>query len=309
MAFSFLHILRNIFLYVHAFFYYSSPQFHSSQSRKLIDHKEFIPNLIEGNVSLVPNATVYGAIIMSAATDSHAVGSKELSIAEQRELNAREMHRQLPFPVMEWPAVFTRACPRFRNGHKTERGLALAHYQIWSDFVFFDHDILSQASKHKDGSFKSTSFTSTSSLFSYENGTFYRNGIPFLESDILVLFEDDADIAVVDIQEVMRDELSSMSTDLLYLGWCNGRLARPVPLCAHAYAVTRAGCRKLMNYFEPCGMALDEQFVIMGKNNWITYRVAHPWSYKDRYNSHYPHAHDGTHGIFHQKKLGSLNGH
>jgi hypothetical protein len=285
------------------------------QSRKLIVHKEFIPHLIEGNVSLIPNATVYGSIIISGSASTITTNtntntpSNASSIVELREQSAREMYQQLPFPVMEWPAVFTKACPRFKNGHKTERGLAFAHYQIWSDFVFFDHDILAQASTHKDGSFKSTTLTSTSNLFSYENQTLYKNGIPFLESDILVIFEDDADIAVIDIQETMRDELASMTTEMLYLGWCNGRLARPVPLCTHAYAITRAGCRKLIKYFEPCGLALDEQFVIMGKNNWITYRVAHPWNYKDRYNNRYPHAHDGTHGIFHQKKLGSLNGH
>lgn len=286
----------------------------NKQSRRLIVHKEFIPHLIEGNVSLIPNATVYGSIIISSSIGSNVTSStpsSSVSILELREHSAREMYHQLPFPVMEWPAVFTKACPRFRNGHKTERGLAFAHYQIWSDFVFFDHDILAQASAHEDGMFKSTTSTSTSNLFTYENRTFYKNGIPFLESDILVIFEDDADIAVVDIEETMRDELASMSTDMLYLGWCNGRLARPVPLCTHAYALTRKGCRKLIKYFEPCGLALDEQFVIMGKNNWITYRVAHPWNYKDRYNSRYSHSHshDGTHGIFHQKKLGSLNGH
>ena len=29
-----------------------------------------------------------------------------------------------------------------------------------------------------------------------ENGTLYKNGVPFLEDDILVIFEDDADIAI-----------------------------------------------------------------------------------------------------------------
>lgn len=33
-----------------------------------------------------------------------------------------------------------------------------------------------------------------------ENGTLYKNGLPFLEEDILVVFEDDADIAIKDVR-------------------------------------------------------------------------------------------------------------
>ena len=93
------------------------------------------------------------------------------------------------------------------------------------------------------------------------------------------------------------------------LGWCSGRLARPVPLCLHAYAITRRGARKLVKYFEPCGMAIDWQVVIMGKNKWITYRTANPWSYQNNLNSKYPRSHDFTQGIFHQVRIGSFNGH
>ena len=90
---------------------------------------------------------------------------------------------------------------------------------------------------------------------------------------------------------------------------CVGRAAKPVPLCAHAYALTIEGARKAIKYIEPCGRALDEQFVIFAKNNWLTYREAFQSSYKNKFNSNYPQGGDGTHGIFHQKKMGSFNGH
>lgn len=72
-----------------------------------------------------------------------------------------------------------------------------------------------------------------------ENGSLFKNGKPFLDDDIIIIFEDDADIAIKDIETTLKEELAMMTTDILYLGWCSGRLARPVPLCMHAYALTR----------------------------------------------------------------------
>jgi len=63
-------------------------------------------------------------------------------------------------------------------------------------------------------------------------------------------------------------------------------------------------------FYEPCGKAVDEQFVMMAKNNWISYRRVHSFSHKVL-NSNYPIHGDKTFGLFHQKKssMGSLNGH
>lgn len=73
------------------------------------------------------------------------------------------------------------------------------------------------------------------------------NGSPI---DVLVILEDDVDVAIVysELNTTLSEEIGDMGshTDLLFLGWCEGRLARPVPLCAHAYAVTRKGARKLV---------------------------------------------------------------
>ena len=63
-----------------------------------------------------------------------------------------------------------------------------------------------------------------------------------------MVLEDDADVAIhyKDLNQTLAEELGSIGVDLLFLGWCEGRLARPVPLCTHAYAVTRKGARKLI---------------------------------------------------------------
>jgi hypothetical protein len=243
-------------------------------------------------------------------------GQKVLTAAEMaamRSRNARDMIAQLPFPVVHWPPIFTKPCPYSKNQHKTERGLAFAHLQIWLDFVYFDADVIATYKRGDvkgKGMYTNTAFSSVSGTYSVaENGTLYKNGKVYSEDDIIAIFEDDADIAVVNINETMVDEFSTMTTDLLFLGWCKGRAARPVPLCAHAYALTRRGARKAIEHFEPCGLALDEQLVIFGKNNWLTYRTAHTWNWEKKFNSQYPKPHDKTYGLFHQKRMGSFNGH
>jgi len=144
-----------------------------------------------------------------------------------------------------------------------------------------------------------------------ENGSLYKNDIPFLDDDILVVFEDDAESVIVDTNVTIIEELSAMNTDLLYLGWCEGRLARPVPLCTQAYAVTRRGARKLVKYFEPCGIGIDEQMVKLCKNNWLTFRRAFDFSYKKNLKPGFPKPGDKTYGIFHQNKhdFSSINNH
>ena len=190
----------------------------------------------------------------------------------------------------------------------------LAHFQIWWEFVFFDHDVLLFRNQKKHsfplvGTYNSTTFSSVSGQFALTaNGTLLKNGLPFREDDILVVFEDDIDVAVSDHRAFLQDEFNAMNVDLLFLGWCEGRLARPVPLCSHAYALTRGGARKVLKHFEICGRALDEQFVIMGKNKWITYRTVDRKRVDQRIKPEK--RGDRTQGIFHQlKTLGSLNGH
>jgi hypothetical protein len=287
-----------------------------------------------GTIDFIFNRTIFGAIIMSdygeevqdiaeiAVVENNSTsldGSTHKSnttitaskLSAIRSKNALKMIGQLPFPVTHWPPVFTKACPFTKHQHRTERGLVYAHYQIWLEFVFFDHDVLqSLARKEVKGLYHSTAWSSRSGTFmAAENGSLYKNGLPFFEDDIIVIFEDDADIAVTNIVDAMRNELSNMTTDLLYLGWCEGRLAKPVPLCTQAYAMTRRGARIAIRNFEPCGLALDEQFVIWAKNKLVTWRRAFDSNYVNKFNSDYPQSRDTTKGIFHQKRMGSFNGH
>jgi hypothetical protein len=57
-----------------------------------------------------------------------------------RKQSAHEVIAQLPFPVVEWPPMMAQPCPYSTNQHKTERGLVLAHLQIWMDFADPDPD-------------------------------------------------------------------------------------------------------------------------------------------------------------------------
>jgi hypothetical protein len=136
----------------------------------------------------------------------------------------------------------------------------------------------------------------------------YRDGIPFRDDDVLVIFEDDAEIAVKDAANTLIEELNDMKDiDLLYLGWCEGRTARPIPLCAHAYALTRHGARQLIKHFEPCGPAYDWLLVNLIRNKWLRHRTAHTFSYQNNYK---PGFHNGaTRGIFQQgdKNTASFN--
>jgi hypothetical protein len=274
-----------------------------------------------GKRGIVGNISVHGAIVNSdvdaltlnpASLTPEEFEAKRMSFIRLE--NIRNLSAELPFELVHWPAVMTRPCPQNRHGHKTERGVALAHFQIWSDFVFFDHDVLDNLKKGIDGggAYNSSSYSSTSGFFSAtSSGALFKNGVPYLENDVLVVFEDDAESVVKDTSGTLIEELSSMTTDLLYLGWCEGRLARPVPLCTQAYALTRSGARKMVQLYEPCGMALDEQMVKFCKNNWITYRTINDYSHKKNFKPNYPRYGDKTFGMFHQKKheIPSINGH
>jgi len=288
-----------------------------------------LENLFRGTQTLVPGRSIYGSVIMTdymgdltkafLAMNGTAEGAmnpnfKAFQMAASRGAHSRTMLGSLPFPVLEWPPIYTKNCPhRSRAVHThTERGLALAHYQIWIEFSYFDHDVLKEKTNNRTDlkEYSSTDFSSVSNHFTYSaaNGTLLKDGIPFLDDDIMVIFEDDIEIAVHNHSVILQEELSTMDVDLLFLGWCDGRLARPVPLCAHAYAITRRASHKLIRHFEPCGKALDEQFVIMGKNKWITYRTAQRWRFDKFLKEGWTHG--KTKGIFQQlKTLGSLNGH
>lgn len=259
------------------------------------------------------NATITGAVILSVdittLNKSDATSFTDplfLSRALTRYHHTKQLIDQISVCNFDnWYGVYTTPCPSLTHKHPYERGLAMAHYNIWLDFVYFDPNIHNNHSSNRELTYSKVG----ENEFQNKNGLLYKNGMQFQENDIIMIVEDDADIAIVDINKILLDEFQDMNTDILFLGWCEGRNARPVPLCTHAYALTRSGARKLIYYYEPCGKAIDEQFVIMAKNNWISYRKVHSSSYKNNFNTNYPTSNDKTFGVFHQKNIGSLNGH
>jgi len=123
---------------------------HSASSNTKRSHSDPHPSL-HGTSTLIPNVTVYGAVIMSnieliydhsqeptgnqSTASSLSSNGRHAQLGRLRLEHVRNMSRELPFPLVYWPAVYSKPCPQRRHGHKTERGLALAHSQIWSDFV------------------------------------------------------------------------------------------------------------------------------------------------------------------------------
>lgn len=271
---------------------------------------EYDPGVI-GNSLLVPKKTVYGAVV---TTDPDLIyqdkpADSNGTVTTLRSISVSLLTHELPFPVTFWPALFSQPCPFSLGDNKKERGLANAHLRIWQDFVYFDLEVMEESAKGVSEPFVRSSHSGT--FVAYPNKTFTKNGVPFMDNDIILILEDDAEVVVVDGNVSLVEELALMNTDILWLGWCDGRKARPVPLCTHAYAMSRRGARKFVQNYEPCGLALDEQLVVICKNKWATYSVAHDWSWKNRYKPGYPKPGAKNFGIFHQNKieLGSMIGH
>jgi hypothetical protein len=234
----------------------------------------------------IGNVTVFGAMVLTdpdisavLGRDFHKVpqgvnGSTSQN-AEWRIRNGKETASKLPFNVDYWYSLHAPACPNRKN-KGNDRGVAFAHFQIWYDFVF--------------------------------QGEKYKNEVQ--DNDILIILEDDAVIAVKNVEQVLHNELNAMSTDHLFLGWCYG--GRGMPMCTHAYALTRAGAKKIVKLFDICyPQAIDAQLKVLYDKGVFTWRKPKPESYRknvlpgfeDRPNYF-------TRGIFIQKNgLVSFNHH
>ena len=252
------------------------------------------------------NATVWGAMIMTDPKIAHLMGNQDLHIqnikkhnkadmhktqakadihvnniktksADLRKLHAEETMKLLPFPVVSWPSMYVQDCP----GRKRyiPRGCDVSHYQIWADWEY----------QGRLGSYKAMAS----------------------DSDLLVVFEDDAAITVKNITQSLEQELSprNMHSDLILLGWCfESDNVHEMPLCAHAYAVTRAGVKKILSAWNICSSeGVDADLRKMNMLGVFSWQKARPESYSDRleefvnYNGQF-------NGMFVQKKgVVSLN--
>lgn len=260
--------------------------------------------------NLTYNSEVYGHVMNNKTFHQLLQVRERVEKVINRVENIQYLETFLPFHLVKWNAIYTISCPLFPGGHPTERGLIWAHYRIWKEFIAFDNEIIHYQQQQRENK---NLMTIDRRYLIDEQGKWYKNGLPFNWKDRLIVFEDDVIHAIKELNSTLIEELVDMNDhDFVYLGWCEGRAARPVPLCSHAYAVTREGAKKLVQYFEPCGRAVDEQFVIMMKNNWLKYRRAHGYSYgKNMIRSDFPCFGDKTFGIFRQCKYlyGSLIGH
>ena len=180
------------------------------------------------------------------------------------------------------------------------------------DFIFFDYDVFSTFKKGKvkevySGDSYGGGSTSDVVFEAHSNGLLTKNGLPFLDDDILVVFEDDADPSIKNVNATLLSELSDMNADLLYLGWCDCRALRPQVICTQAYAMTRRGARTIVKNYETCGDALDIQLAYLCRSDVIKCRTVHAWNIKN-FNANYPREGDRTKGMFHQKghTLGSV---
>jgi hypothetical protein len=234
---------------------------------------------------------VYGAVIntdpkmsMVMGRDFHkvpqGVKGSPASNAIQRLEQSRNVAAQMPFTVESWWSVYTQSCPNTAT-KGNDRGVMLAHYQIWSSFAYrSDRSIKGLATADQD------------------------------DDDILVIFEDDASIAVNNVTRALYTELSVMKTDLLFLGWCYGR--RYIPACLHAYALSRAGARKLVSQWDVCSdEAIDGQLRDLAKAEAFTWdKAADATFLGDLRPGYEDNPHYFTRGIFVQRNgLVSFNHH
>lgn len=240
-----------------------------------------------------PKVIVKGGIVMSAGLrKSHKAAnaqphSNATGHETERTRHARNMYRQLPFPVDEYPAIFASNCNSYNEllrspsqSARVERGYSLSHFQIWSDFMFFDPGVIRKSIRQPNidvaayfgpiGNFNHIYPVD----YQYKRGQYYRDEKLLSEDDILVVFEDDAVISVTNITAVLDLEFRHMSHDIVYLGWCRDEVH---PYCSHAYAATRRGVRKLMKNIDLCSLfPFDKQLRSLCSDEVISCRIHLP---------------------------------
>ena len=192
--------------------------------------------------------------------------------AHSRLRNSKELVNQVPFAVESWFSIYAPSCPG-KPSKGNDRGVSMSHYQIWADFVF------------------------------------HTRNEPYHDDSILIVFEDDAVIAVQNITASLEAELRNMDTDLIFLGWCYGR--RHMPMCTHAYALKRDGAKRMVENWDVCNeAAIDGQWRLLANDKVFTWRKAHPTSYNMIKRGYEDHPDYFTRGIFVQKNgLVSFNHH
>ena len=237
-----------------------------------------------GKSVILSDKVVYSAIIVTdplladvLGRDFHrvpqGVNGSATDNARYRWTNSRELIAMLPLHVQTWHSLYTSSCPE-RVSRGNDRSVMMSHFQIWFDFVY---------STKKDAL--------------------------SMNESLIVVFEDDAVIAVENVTSSLINEFSNMNADLVFLGWCYGR--RHMPMCTHAYVLSRGGAKKMIDHWDVCSsMAIDRQWRQLSNEGLISWRRADPRSYAHLLPGFEDNPKYFTRGIFTQKKgLVSFNFH
>lgn len=207
-----------------------------------------------GEPTYFGSKTVYGGVINTdpqlaevLGRDFHKVPQGVTGTAKENALarieNGKNMTASLPFKVEPWYSVFASSCPG-KPGKGNDRGVTMSHYQIWADFV---HSTRNEADN---------------------------------ANSVIAIFEDDAVVAVQNITTSLEAELRNLDTDLVFLGWCYG--GRHMPMCTHAYLLTRDGAKRLLENWDICNPgAIDGQWRQLATDKIFTWRKAYPTNYQD----------------------------
>eukprot|EP01039_Chlorochromonas_danica_P002643 gene2643-2887_t len=204
-----------------------------------------------------------------------------------------EMQAIIPAPLRPWPFIEMKPCPQYSlhpssssssssgspaTGHRlSDTGHGLSHFQIWTDFVFFDLDVLEARVRPTPEYVASTTYSSVSGHFqAFPNGTLTKNGVPYLEDDLLVVLEDNLVLNISHAHSVEQDLrevfLSLKDVDVVWLTSCPP-LALQDGICNYAYAATRRAYRSIIEHFDICGRSLESQLVTMEHRKLIRMRT------------------------------------
>lgn len=151
----------------------------------------FSPIVDLGNSSVLGDRSTFAALIRTFGGDFDS--SKEKLSEGDLERARHSLQASLPIPLVQWNTLTSRPCPQYTStaSHRVERGHGMSHLQVWLEFIFFDNDVDEARFRPKPEYLLSNWYSSVSGAFqAYENGTRTKNGLLYLEDDIMLIFED-----------------------------------------------------------------------------------------------------------------------
>lgn len=210
-----------------------------------------IPIPDRGYDNIVPNRTIYAAMLMK----NNPQYSEKF---DQVNDTLQFLGKTIKF--RKWPSIETKPCPAYHlhgsHRNRTERGHGLSHLQIWTEFAFFDRDVLEARVRKVPEYVTSNSYSSVSGTFqAVENGSLYRDNQLFLKEDILLVTEESLDtFKHVNITRLL-DRMTKMTDGIAVIATCHQQNA----ICMHAYAVTRGCAESLSKMYDVCGPPIEQQ--------------------------------------------------